>query len=173
MQEVNPFKVFCPPNARYLILGSFPAKDGKKGVDYDWYYSNGRNQFWRILEGVYTVDLKSRISQQRLFCELSMAIADIILKCERTEQSSLDNKLAISEYNIPEIAKVHRNNPLEQIFFTSRFVESHYRRHFKHLVAEFPDIQLITLPSPSPRYALMTKAEKIQRYAQLLPKKAF
>lgn len=170
MREENPFKVFCPPKASYFVLGSFAAKDGKKGWNYDWYYSNGRNQFWRILEAIYNQELKTRTAQQELFTKLHIAIADIILSCERLENSSLDTKLTNFEYNIKEIEKVLRTTSIEQIFFTSKFVEARYKRHFKHLISEFPEIKLITLPSPSPRYALIGKAEKVNRYAQVFPK---
>ncbi len=169
MREINPFQVFCPPNAKYFILGSFVAKDSKKDWNYDWYYSNGRNQFWRILEAIYNQELKEKAAQQDLFTRLSIAIADIVLSCERPENSSLDSKLTNFEYNIIEIEKVLRENVVEQIFFTSRFVENHYRRYFKELVEEFPDIKLITLPSPSPRYAQMTKEEKIAKYTEVFP----
>ena len=170
MRETNPFSVFCPPKAKYLILGSFVAKDGRKGVSYDWYYSNGRNQFWRILENIYGVELKSKETQQALFTKLAVAIADIILQCERVGRSSLDTHLTNFVYNSSAIKKVLRKNHIEKIFFTSRFVETHYRRHFKNLIEKFPDIELITLPSPSPRYAAMSKAGKIKKYAQVFPK---
>lgn len=171
MLETNPFSVFCPPNAKYFILGSFAAKDGKKGVSYDWYYSNGRNQFWPILETIYNVELKNMQAQQDFFKILSIAIADIIYQCERTINSSLDVNLTNFVYNISPIKKVLQENPIEQIFFTSRFVEKEYKKQFKDLIEEFPNIELITLPSPSPRYAVMPKEEKIKRYREVLPKR--
>ena len=170
MLVTNPFSVYCPPNAKYFVLGSFAAKDGKSGVSYDWYYSNGRNQFWPILENIYKVELKDKQSQQNLFRKLSIAIADIIYQCERKKNSSLDVNLTNFVYNIPPIKKVLQKNPIGRIFFTIRFVEKEYKRHFKDLIEEFSDIELITLPSPSPRYAAMRKDEKIKRYSQIFPK---
>lgn len=170
MIETNPFEVFCPPNAKYFILGSFVAKDGKEGWDYNWYYSNGRNQFWRILERIYGIELKNKAAQQNLFTKMFIAVADIILRCERLGNSSLDTRLTNFEYNIPAILAVLRTNPIEKIMFTSRFVETHFRRHFKELIEEFPEVELVTLPSPSPRYASMRKEDKILKYAAVLPK---
>lgn len=169
MLETNPFSVFCPLNAKYFILGSFVAKDGKSGVSYEWYYSNGRNQFWPILEEVYAVELKDKKTQQDLFRKLSIAIADIIYQCEREKNSSSDVHLTNFVYNISPIKKVFEKNSIEKILFTSRFVEKEYKRNFRGLIEEFPNIELITLPSPSPRYASMRKEEKIKRYAQILP----
>ena len=169
MLETNPFSVFCPPQAKYFILGSFAAKDGKAGVSYDWYYSNGRNQFWPILEEIYAKKLRNIQAQQALFTSLSLAVADIIYQCTRTKNSSLDTDLTGFVYNIAPITKVLTENPIEKILFTSRFVEKEYKRHFKDLVTELSTVELVTLPSPSPRYAAMPKAEKIKRYTQVLP----
>lgn len=169
-RETNPFKVFTPSNARYFILGSFAAKDGKEGHNYNWYYSNGRNKFWPILEKVYGVELRDKKTQQKLFEKLSIAIADIIYQCERVGNSSLDVSLQKFIYNYSPIAKTLAANPIQRILFTSRFVETHYRRHFKELINKFPQVELITLPSPSPRYASMRFEEKIRVYSQYLPK---
>ena len=85
------------------------------------------------------------------------------------ENSSLDVNLSTLIYNFSPIAKVLQENPIKTLFFTSRFVEKEYKKHFKDLVVNFPHIELIALPSPSPRYASMRKSEKVIKYAQLLP----
>lgn len=78
MHEIHPFPDFVPPGIRYLILGSFIAKDGLTNPKYDWYYSNGRNQFWKIIEQVYDVALPDKASKQELFTRLKIGIADLI-----------------------------------------------------------------------------------------------
>ena len=115
------------------------------------FYANGRNQFWPILEEVYKRDLK-------------MALSDIILKCERMGNSNLDINLKniVVKNEIPEIIK---NNAIEKIYFTSRFVEVLFKRHFREIHSE---IEWVVLPSPSPRYT-MRKIEKIRRYKELMP----
>ena len=170
MFETHPFRIFCPRRAKYFILGSFVAKDGKSGILYDWYYSNGRNQFWPILEQIYSIRLRNKRTQQDLFRKLSIAVADIIYQCKRIKKSSSDNHLTNCMYNISPIKKVLEDNPVKKVLFTSRFVEKEYKKHFKDLVEEFSNVELITLPSPSPRYAAMRKEEKIKRYAKVLPK---
>ena len=79
MAEKHPFGVFVPLGAKYLLLGSFVTKPTS---GYDWFYANGRNQFWPILEEVYQIPLKTTKAQQMLFTKLRMAIADIILECK-------------------------------------------------------------------------------------------
>lgn len=169
MLETNPFKVFSPPGAKYFILGSFAAKDGKRGHNYNWYYSNGRNHFWPILENIYNTELKNRPAQQALFTAQKIAIADIIYQCKRQKNSSLDVHLSDFVYNIKPITQVLKRNKIEKILFTSKFVQKHFLTHFKDVILQFPEIELIALPSPSPRYAAITKAEKIARYKEALP----
>lgn len=169
MHEIHPFEIFVPPNIKHLILGSFTAKDSKKDVVYDWYYSNGRNQFWNIIENVYEVNLPNKDSRQKLFTSLSIGIADIIYECDRVKFNSLDTSLKNITFNIHAIQRVLEENEIQSILFTSRYVESQYKRNFKSQIADFPKVELITLPSPSPRYAKLTKVQKVEIYRKLLP----
>ena len=63
MIETHPFGNFVPKKARYLLIGSFP---GKIDENYDFYYSNKRNQFWPIMENIYKVDLKTKSQKIKL-----------------------------------------------------------------------------------------------------------
>lgn len=174
MIETHPFGVFNPPNAKYLILGSFTTKEAydiNKKEAYPWFYCNGgRNQFWPILEEIYRVRLRTREEMQTLFTKLDIALADIILECERKKNSNLDVCLINITYAVKDISNLLTNNPIKKIFFTSRFVENEFRKHFKDLIKKYPNVELFTLPSPSPRYASMRKEEKIKKYKELLPK---
>jgi hypoxanthine-DNA glycosylase len=175
MIETHPFGIFVPPNAKYLILGSFTGKQAVKGKpftddSYDWFYGTKRNQFWPILEAVYGLELKSKLAKQALFARLGIAIADIIYQCEREEGNNLDKNLINIVYNSKAIREILEENQINKIFFTSRFVENRFKQVFKKLINHYPNIELITLPSPSPRYGLLSKEEKIARYKVLLPK---
>ncbi len=169
----HPFGDFVPKNARYLIVGSFPGKEVFlyiKDNPYDWYYGTKRNTFWPIIEEVYGIELSNKEDKIKLFTRLRIAITDTIYSCERLLNSNLDVNLTNIVYNNQEIARILDNNKIEKIFFSSRFVENNYKRHFKDLIIKYPNIELITLPSPSPRYAAMTKDEKIKKYSELLPR---
>lgn len=167
MVERHPFGVFVPPNTKYLLLGSFVTKPTN---NYEWFYANGRNQFWPILEEVYKVSLKTKKDQQKLFTKLRMAITDIILECEREKNSNLDINLKCLVFNTLAITEILDQNKIEKIFFTSRFVEKLYKKEFKEVIKQYPKTELVTLPSPSPRYAQMTKSQKISEYKKLLLK---
>jgi hypoxanthine-DNA glycosylase len=173
MIEVHPFGSFVPNNAKFLLLGSFTTKqayDDKTKGRYVWFYANGgRNQFWPILEEVYGRRLQTRKDMEKLFTTLGMALADIIYQCERRKNSNLDINLKNIVYALDDIAQILKDNYITRIYFTSRFVETKFRSNFKEILKQYSSIELITLPSPSPRYAQMTKNQKLEKYKELLP----
>lgn len=170
MIETHPFGPFVPPNAKYFLLGSFTTKEAynENKAKYQWFYANGRNQFWPILQEVYGRSLKTRIEMEQLFTDLHMALGDIILSCERQKNSNLDVNLTSITYAVDDITKILAGNTITKIFFTSRGVEDKFRRVFKDLMLKYPNIELVTLPSPSPRFT-MKLTNKIQLYKDLLP----
>ena len=165
MLETHPFGVFVPAKARYLILGSFTGQQS-----HDWFYGTRRNQFWPILREVYGRELVGRVSKEKLFEELGVAIGDIIYQCERVHGSNLDTNLVNIVYNFDPIENILARNKIARIYFSSRFVETIFKRHFKDIIGRYRGIELVTLPSPSPRYAAISKEEKARRYVDLLPK---
>lgn len=167
MIEKHPFGNFVPRKTKYLMLGSFVTKPSSP---YEWFYANGRNQFWPIMKEVYGFDFSTREQQQRLFIQLEMALADIILSCKRRKNSNLDTNLFNIVYNTKAIMDIFNKNKIKTIFFTSRYVEKLFRKEFKDIIQAADKIDLICLPSPSPRYAAMSKSEKVARYKELLPK---
>ncbi|KKQ24711.1 MAG: hypothetical protein US62_C0037G0005 [Candidatus Woesebacteria bacterium GW2011_GWA1_37_8] len=167
MSETHPFGFFIPKNTKYLFLGSFP---GKREYGYEWFFANKRNQFWSILENVYETELRTKEEQQEVFTKLRMAISDIILECDRKANNNSDTNLKGLKINSEAITNVIINYKIEAVYFSSRFAEKLFRRYFKELISKFPKIKLVTLPSPSPRYAIINKSEKINIYKKLLPK---
>ncbi len=163
MIEKHPFDDFIPANAKYLLLGSFATKPFP---GYEWFYANGRNQFWPILEAVYGRELQTKSAQQQLFRDLHMALSDVILECERHNNSNLDINLKNIVVN-NAISDILQNNIIKRIYFSSRFAETLFKRHFKKLYGE---VEKIVLPSPSPRYAAMTRQQKVEKYIELMPK---
>jgi hypoxanthine-DNA glycosylase len=175
MIETHPFGNFVPPEARYLLLGSFTGRQAVKGEaafedGYDWFYGTRRNQFWPILEAVYGLELKDKLSRQALLARLGMAMADIILQCERKAGNNLDANLVNIVYNTAAVGEILAQKPIEKIYFSSRFVEQRFKQVFRRTITGYPGLVLVTLPSPSPRYAQMSKDQKIHSYTQLLPK---
>lgn len=162
--EIHPHQAFVPKNTKVLILGSFPGKDHSdvEGKD-EWFYASKRNQFWKIMRGVYNLPLLTTQEKKDCFSEKGIAVTDIFLKVKRKENNNLDGNLEIIEYNSKAIQSILILPNLHSIFFTSQFVEKQFRKLF-------PSIEMgESLPSPSPRYARMSLQEKIDYYKNKLP----
>lgn len=159
MAEIHPFGVFIPKQTKYLFLGSFVAKPSP---DYDWFFGSKRSQFWSILQEVYGLSLLTKDQKQALFEKLGLAMADIILECERKNNNSLDTNLTNFVINTKVITDILANNQIKKIYFSSRFAENLFKRYFKDLIIRFPKTELVTLPSPSLRYAAMTRLKLIR-----------
>lgn len=170
MIETHPLKPFVPNNSKYLLVGSFVSNNIKTNVDYDWYYCSKRNQFWQIIELVYEVKLPTTELKQKLFQDLKLAVTDIIYQCERRDGNSLDNNLINIVFNIGVINSILEKNKIEIIYFSSRYVEKLFKKVFKNFEQNYENIDLITLPSPSPRYAKLNLKQKIEKYREALPK---
>jgi len=169
MLETHPFPAFIPTKVKYLILGSFTANSLKIDKAYDWYYGTKRNQFWWLIENTYKVKLENITEKKNLLRNLKMGITDIIYSCERIENNSLDSNLVNIVYN-PVLPKLLSSKKLETIYFSSKYVEKLFKKVFKDIIIKYPDIKFITLPSPSPRYALLSKFDKVKIYKKILPK---
>ncbi len=167
MIETHPYGSFVPPNTNFLFLGTFAAKPEP---GYDWFFGTKRSQFWPILEIVYGTKLDTTEEKKKLFKKLQLAITDIILSCERSQNSNADTNLINITYNREVISRILKRNKIEKIFFSSKLAGHLFKREFKSTIGKYPTVQLVTLPSPSPRYALITKTEKIDKYKELLPK---
>lgn len=167
MIEKHPYGSFVPKNSKCLFLGTFT---GKPEPEYDWFFATKRNQFWPMMEIVFETKLDTTEKKKDLFTKLRMAITDIILSCERSEGTNADKNLVNFSYNTNVINKIIEENNIQKIYFSSRMAEKLFRKVFKDTILEHPEVELITLPSPSSRYALISKAEKIARYKQLLPR---
>ena len=103
MIETHPFGNFVPKTTKYLMLGSFVTKPANP---YEWFYANGRNHFWPIMEEAYGLKLNITGRQKGLFIRLEMALADIILSCERRKNSNLDVNLSNITYNTKAIKEI-------------------------------------------------------------------
>ncbi len=163
--ELHPFEPFIPDNITTLIIGSFPGKEQTQAAknNSEWFYGAKRNQFWKIISAVYETELKTKEDKQELFRIIGVGITDILLKVRRMNNSNLDTNLEIVEYNDKAIKSILQNPKIKSIYFTSKFVEQKF-------IKLFPEIKKAEyLPSPSPRYARMSKDDKVKHYKIKLP----
>ncbi len=146
------------PDARLLILGSFP---GEASLAAQQYYAHPRNQFWRLLSAVLADDLASLDYPGRLarLAAHRIGLWDVIIACER--EGSLD--ASIRRAQVADFSLLHAGFPeLETIAFngkiSGRFAPQFAAAGFRTLV----------LPSSSPANAQLSFDEKLVKWRALL-----
>lgn len=162
--ETHPHKVFVPPNAKVIIIGSFPGRGHSAESENEWFYESKRNQFWKIISAVYQTELKDVTQKKKLFREKGIAIGDLFYKVKRTKDNNSDSSLDVIEYNNMALSKIFKSNHFRSIFFTSKFIEKEFKKLFPAMK------NIASLPSPSPRVATISIDEKIKSYKMVLPK---
>jgi len=103
--EHHPLRPFLPPNARLLMLGSFPPP--RKRWSMDFFYPNRTNQMWNIFgllffaDGEQLVDAAHRTFRlpdiQTLLTERGIAIFDTAMAVRRLSGNASDKDLEIVE----------------------------------------------------------------------------
>lgn len=101
--ERHPLDPFLPPNARILMLGSFPPKRIRWSMDF--FYPNLQNDMWRIVGYLAAGDRSHflmpggrRFDQERIeaFCrERGIALYDTAVEVIRLKNNASDNFLQV------------------------------------------------------------------------------
>jgi hypoxanthine-DNA glycosylase len=146
------------PDARLLILGSFP---GEASLAAQQYYAHPRNQFWRLLSAVLGDDLVQLDYPARLhaLARHRIGLWDVIIACER--EGSLDASIrrpqiadfAILQQSFPQLQTVAFNGKI-----SGRFAPRFDAAGFRTLV----------LPSSSPANAQLSFDEKLVNWRAML-----
>ncbi len=103
--ETHPFAPFLPPNARLLMLGTFPPSPRRWCMD--WYYPNYTNDMWRIVGQCFFADKMHfvdeahktyRLAELKTFLsETGIAIYDTCRRVRRTTGTASDKDLEVVE----------------------------------------------------------------------------
>ena len=166
--EQHPFGAFLPPNVRYLVVGTFPGRQfsqrliAENEADLMAFSYGGRNQFWRIMEKIYGVELPTRASKQAIFEQNNIGMMDLIAACRRKKNSNLDTDLTDIIWNRPAFEHVFNTQSIDTVFCTGRGVEKIFK-------SWFPDVNCVALPSPSPLFAAMRFEDKLAFYKTVFP----
>lgn len=126
-REALPWPEYIPQNADKLILGTFPTK--KENRDFEFFYPNNNNKFWRVLARIANFNLtpiektaEGRIlaveERKQILDKLKLAITDIGAVVLRQNNSSLDSNLFPVEFT--DIFSIIEANPqIRTIILTS------------------------------------------------------
>lgn len=162
----HPIPPILPKDARFLILGSFPSQ---VSFTRGFYYAHYSNQFWKILCIAYPdnpTDLSTATQEEKIafLHQHRIALWDVYHSVRRKIDNSSDGDLFSQELNDfttllqdhPTIYRIGINSKTAFKDFTRKFWE---KINFSH-----HPIELISLPSPSARYAKMNISEKAAIY---------
>jgi G:T/U-mismatch repair DNA glycosylase len=110
--ETHPDWDFDFPEMRTLILGNFPPH--KKRWDYEFFYPNKQNNFWRVLAAINGKPLKEMKGLQaveerkRIMRNLKTGVMNIAGKVRRKGHSARDTDIEIIEYkDVLSVIKKH------------------------------------------------------------------
>lgn len=100
-KEYHPFPPFLPPDAKILMLGSFPPKSIRWSMDF--YYPNMQNDMWRIMGLIFFGDKNHFITGKkfdeagiRQFCAAKkIALGDTAESVVRIKDNASDKFLEI------------------------------------------------------------------------------
>lgn len=174
MREIHPYGEFIPPKPKCMIIGSFPI--GKftdpdrrheiKSNEFDFFFGGEKNLLWKLLAEVFEVKLQTRNDIINLLKKKKMAVGDVISSCKRKNKSASDVDLFDMEWNV-RLLEIIRKNHIQKVFFTSRKVEQWFNRLFP----ETPDLEKVTLISPSAQsIRALSQREDYRRWIKRHPK---
>jgi len=133
------------------------------------YYAHPRNRFWDIMDRVCGAG-RSIPYQQRLLRLLDhhLALWDVLHSCVRSgsldaaieHHTALPNDLAGLLSGLPSLRRICCNGATASVAL---------KRHFgAQLAREYPQIEVLKLPSTSPANASCSDARKLQQWSQAL-----
>jgi TDG/mug DNA glycosylase family protein len=147
-------------NARILLLGSMP---GSRSLQAAEYYAHRQNAFWWIMAQVFGMPDEASYAQRcRRLISHGIALWDVMQACAR--QGSLDANIAEESIVANDFARFFGDLPsIRWVYFNGAKAEMTYRRNvLPSLLPRFNYLRYRRLPSTSPAYAAMSKADKLQ-----------
>lgn len=170
--EDHPFAPWLPPDARLLMLGTFPP--APKRWCMEWFYPNFQNDMWRIFGHIFFgdkdhfVDLEHktyRLEALKAFLdERGVAIFDTARRIRRTRNTASDKDLEIIEptdldallSRLPQCTAVLTAGQLATKVFTAHFgiTERPAMGGFSPFTFNHRALRLYRMPSSSRAYPL-------------------
>ena len=141
---------------RVLILGTFPSPLSREKGEY---YGNPRNQFWRIMFGIFDTPYSDDYGQKKaLLYRNGVAVWDVIAQCEASGAPDSTIKNPIYNVSLPEFILSHG---IKKVFFNGNNAYVFFKRGIG-------GIEKTVLPSTSPAYAAMRFEEKLRLWREAM-----
>ena len=153
-RQIHTIPAFFPPEARLLILGSFPSV---KSRETGFYYGHPQNRFWQVLAALYQVPVPQSISEKKaLLHSQGIALWDVIESCEIIGSSDS----SIKQVKTNPIGECIRDVGIHRVFVNGKTAERLYRQY----VEQGAGLPAICLPSTSPANAAWSLERLIQAW---------
>jgi TDG/mug DNA glycosylase family protein len=144
------------PDARVLILGSFPSVQSLVRKEY---YGNPRNQFWQVTEALFGIDRTLPYGERcSALIRRGVALWDVVASCRR--EGSSDAAIRDAEANDIKAFLAGHPQILHLALNGTTGAATQLRRLAPEVFA-LPGITVATYPSTSPANARLTLAEKV------------
>ena len=162
-----PFLIGLPPiagpDARVLILGSFPSV---ASLSAHQYYAHKQNAFWPIMGGLFGAGRELDYSDRTLKVQASgVAIWDVLCRCKRS--GSLDADIDRSSEWPNNFGEFFDSHPgLRVIAFNGRKSAESFDRHVATLLPRLCTCHI--LPSTSPANAGWSFARKLEAWREAI-----
>lgn len=150
-------KPISNPNARILILGSFP---GPMSLKKQQYYGHPQNAFWRIMEKLVGASGSYEARCRRLRTS-GIALWDVLKACKR--RGALDSNIRKpAENDLRRFILKHKK--LKKVCLNGRKAEALYQKHFGKKIK----LKAVYLPSTSPAHASLGSHYKFRAWRRAL-----
>jgi hypoxanthine-DNA glycosylase len=162
------FPPLASPDAKILILGSFPGQESLRKQEY---YAHPRNAFWFIIRSLFHLEeALSYKETTQLLMSHRLALWDVVSSCRRV--GSLDSSIDNTTIQVNDFKSFFLEyKEIDRVFFNGLKAEQEYQRRVLPEAGSFcRTLQYHRLPSTSPAMAMLTREEKRARWAAVLDK---
>jgi double-stranded uracil-DNA glycosylase len=149
---------------RVLLLGSLP---GRASLAAGEYYAQPQNAFWSIMGELCAARPElAYVERLRALTAAGVALWDVLHAARRP--GSLDADIISGSEEINDIAGLLRHRrTIGLVGFNGKTAAALFERRIAPLLAR-RELQTVTLPSTSPAYATLRRADKLARWRAAL-----
>ena len=156
---ISGFAPIALPDARVLILGSFPSQ---RSLEAGQYYAHPQNAFWFIIERLFAretgLDYTARTA---LLMDAKVALWDVLRTADRP--GSLDSAIvAGSEVPNGFVEFFNRHPAMRIVFFNGAKAQSLFEQHVTRSLGPDSTLRFVRLPSTSPANAGLARERKLE-----------
>lgn len=153
MKQFHNIQPIYNSQSKILILGSFPSVKSREAR---FFYHHPQNRFWKILEQLFDVSLKSIDEKREFLLSYHIALWDVIESCEiiGSSDSSIQNVV------VNDIQRLLQNTHIDTIFTNGKKAHQLYQKFCLPLTHK----EDICLPSSSPANAMYSLEKLVEAW---------